>query len=78
MPADAVRPPDALAAATDGDHRCHETGHRLTWIFLNAHGDGPRERCRFRAWWLRAEGFAELEHDERWGWHSLRRSATEV
>ncbi|MFZ5625225.1 MAG: tyrosine-type recombinase/integrase [Gemmatimonadota bacterium] len=50
-----------------------------TWIFLNANGDGPRERCRFRAWWLRAEGLAKLEHDERWGWHSLRRKfATEL
>ncbi len=36
-----------------------------TWIFLNANGDGPRERCRFRAWWLRAEVLAELEQDER-------------
>jgi integrase len=74
-----------LTPLTDSAHRAllearaRTKGIRDAWVFRNERGDGPRERHRFRAWWLRAEKLAELEHDDRWGWHSLRRKfATEL
>jgi hypothetical protein len=39
----------------------------------------PRERFLFTKWWRRCERLAGLEHDQRWGFHSLRRQfATEL
>lgn len=35
--------------------------------------DRPRARSTFAKWWSAAEVLAGLDHDERWGWHSLRR-----
>jgi integrase len=48
---------------------------------LTGHFAAPRQRrsiahpasSTFTKWWRRAESLAGLKHDERWGWHSLRR-----
>jgi len=68
---------DALTAARS---RVKAVGD--VWIFLEpASGKKPRPRSRytFLKWWRQAEDRAELEHEERGGWHSLRRKfATEL
>ena len=33
----------------------------------------PRSRHTFAKWWQKAEALAGLAHDDRWGWHSMRR-----
>jgi len=56
----------AYQALADARSRAKAIGD--AWVSPNERGDGPRERHWFRAWWLRAEKLAELEHDGRWGY----------
>ena len=44
-----------------------------TWIFPHPRNAGPRARHAFSKWWLEAGQLAELEHDQPWGFHALRR-----
>ncbi|MDQ6770210.1 MAG: site-specific integrase [Gemmatimonadota bacterium] len=74
-----------LTPLSEGARRClTEARQRTTaignaFVFPNDRGEDVRERGRFRAWWLRAEKLANLDHDDHWGWHSLRRKfATEL
>lgn len=67
----------AYQALADARSRAKAIGD--AWVLPNDKGDGPRERHRFTKWWYRAEKLAGLEHDDRWGWHALRRKfATEL
>jgi len=68
--------PEALHALSDVRGRSLAMGE--VPIFRDARGR-PRERFLFTKWWHRAEVLAGLEHDQRWGFHSLRRQfATEL
>jgi integrase len=68
--------PDALHALSDARGRSLAVGE--VPIFADARGR-TRERFLFTKWWRRAEVLAGLEHDQRWGFHSLRRQfATEL
>lgn len=65
---------EALATARDQDGTIGNT-----WVFPEQRRTpgrvlaGPRSRHTFAKWWREAEGRAGLAHDDRWGWHSLRR-----
>lgn len=68
--------PDVLHALSDARALSFAVGE--VPIFADARGR-PRERFLFTKWWRRCERLAGLEHDQRWGFHSLRRQfATEL
>ncbi|MEO8880582.1 MAG: tyrosine-type recombinase/integrase [Gemmatimonadaceae bacterium] len=61
----------AITALTVARNRALAVGD--TWIFPHSLHAGPRDRHAFSKWWLEAEQLAELDHDQWWGFHALRR-----
>lgn len=65
---------EALAAARDRSGAIGDV-----WVFPEERRTAgrtytlPRSRHTFKNWWRKAEALAGLAHDDRWGWHSLRR-----
>ena len=72
---------EAIGVLESALARGHAVGD--VWLFpaerRHGNGEGPRARSTFSKWWWEAEALAGLDHDKRWGWHSLRRKfATEL